>query len=181
MSITTDEIRKAYDRNLVKLPRRFILAATTNEDQWLRDETGNRRFWPVRCKNIDLEALKNDREQLWAEAVHLYKNGEKWWIDREDDAWEAAEQEQAERMIDDDVWHEAVTTFVGMQKEVKINDILSELKIDLADRNRANQMRVSIILRRLGYKCALRRSGTKVLRVYAKDDAPEPEQQEILL
>ena len=57
------------------MPRQFVAIATTNDEKFLKDPTGNRRFWPIRCVKIDLEALKADREQIWAEAAHLEVQG----------------------------------------------------------------------------------------------------------
>ena len=85
-SKTVDAARPAYGRNRVDRPRRCIFVATTNEDTYLRDTTGNRRFWPVRLqgvipsadgkKMIDLAGIERDRDQLWAEAVAIEATGE---------------------------------------------------------------------------------------------------------
>jgi predicted P-loop ATPase len=68
---------------VIEAPRRFIVAGTVNPNGpgYLHDATGARRFWPVACgKPCDLEALERDRDQLWAEAVHLFQAGEQWWL-----------------------------------------------------------------------------------------------------
>ena len=73
---TTDIARMAYDRSTSSFPRHFVFMGTTNAEQYLNDRTGNRRFWPVKVKMIDLKALANDRDQLWAEAVHWESQNE---------------------------------------------------------------------------------------------------------
>jgi putative DNA primase/helicase len=77
----TDVFRPPYGRRSLRFPRTCIFCATTNDSSSLVDETGNRRWWPVKVGHIDIPALARDRDMLWAEAVALYQAGEKWWLE----------------------------------------------------------------------------------------------------
>src|SRR6266851_2892369 len=82
MSRTTDRFRPPYGRMPIQVERQNVFAGTTNENEYLKDATGGRRFWPIRCTAIDLAALNRDKDQLWAEAVAIYIGKlSKWWID----------------------------------------------------------------------------------------------------
>jgi predicted P-loop ATPase len=110
LSRTHDVFRPPYGRRAVTVPRQCVFLGTTNERQYLRDRTGNRRFWPVRCTSIDLEALERDRDQLWAEAVHAYLAGEKWWLPPELEALAADEQD--DRLLTTEI-DEMVADYLG--------------------------------------------------------------------
>jgi predicted P-loop ATPase len=73
-----DTYRPINGRETVNVPRQCVFAATVNPTEYLTDEE-NRRFWPVRCGQIDVVAILRDRDQLWAEAVVLYRKGSSWW------------------------------------------------------------------------------------------------------
>jgi predicted P-loop ATPase len=77
----TDIFRPPYGRRTQRFPRTCIFCATTNDSSSLVDETGNRRWWPVKVGHIDIPALARDRDMIWAESVALYRAGEKWWLE----------------------------------------------------------------------------------------------------
>ena len=114
LSRTVDRYRPPYDRYVVDVPRQCVFAGSVNPDTYLRDETGNRRFWPVRCGCIDLDALRRDRDQLWAEAVVRYREGAIWWID-DRDLITAANAEQEAR-VQGDAWNARIDRWLVFER-----------------------------------------------------------------
>ena len=106
---TIDDFRMPYGRRNAKYPRRTCFAATTNQDEYLKDTTGARRFWPIRCGAIDLGLLAAIRDQLFAEAVILFRAGTPWHPTREEER-DLIKPEQEEREVDD-VWYPRLYRF----------------------------------------------------------------------
>lgn len=90
-----DRYRNPFGKSVNDYPRATVFAATTNETVYLKDPTGDRRWWPVRCGEIDVASLAQDREQLFAEAVHRFRAGEQWWLTQHEEV--VARKEQASR------------------------------------------------------------------------------------
>ena len=99
LSRQTDRGRLAYDRITSEVPRQCIFIGTTNDTEYLKDTTGNRRFWPVKVGRVDIEALKRDRDQLWAEAAAREVQGE--CIRLAEELWPVAAVHQAQRTTTD--------------------------------------------------------------------------------
>lgn len=182
MSITIDEIRVPYGREMMKFPRRFVWAGSTNESHWLKDQTGNRRFWPVDCGKIDIKGLIADREQIIAEAVYKYKNKAQWWIGRDNPIWGVVESEQRHRLLED-IWFSPVERFVDGINFITVGEVLQHLKIDTKDQNSRHQKQVIGILKQLGYhRKEKRHNGRKVNgweRISSVQEILEPEFEEM--
>jgi hypothetical protein len=108
VSQTVDRARPAFGRSRIDRPRRCIFVGTTNDDEYLKDQTGNRRHWPVKLKEswrIDLERLQSERDQLWAEAAAaeaaVDAMGRKEPLFIPEELWPEAAVEQAKRMVGD--------------------------------------------------------------------------------
>ena len=146
---TEERFRPAYGRSEVLFPRQCVFAGTTNAEAYLRDETGNRRFWPVAVGHVDLEGLALDRDQIWAEAVIRFRAGEKWFLSRE--VYAASESEQLDRQMEDP-WLGKINDYLFGRTEVCIADIAVEglgLEVGRVARGEAN--RITGVLRTIGW------------------------------
>lgn len=94
LSRQSDRVRMAYERKARTFPRRCIFIGTTNDECYLTDDTGNRRYWPVRCHidQIDHESVRAVSDQLWAEAVVRYRAGETAYLDEAERVMAVVEQ-----------------------------------------------------------------------------------------
>jgi predicted P-loop ATPase len=159
MSRTTDRFRPPYGRRVVEQPRQCLFAGTVNGSEYLRDESGGRRWWPIACSNIDIDGLAADRDQLWAEARDRYAAGEPWWLDTDELNFCAAEEQSARFQADP--WQEMIEQRVVGQPSVSVGEVLSFLGIPKKDLTQAQANRVSACLKALGWKRKQIRIGGK--------------------
>ena len=108
---TVERYTPKYARQEVCEPRQCLFIGSTNEDVYMRDATGARRFWPVKVGEINLDALTVDRDQLLAEAFTAFQGGASWWPDREFEAEHIAPQQEARYEVDP--WEEHVATWLA--------------------------------------------------------------------
>ena len=120
---TTDRFRPPYGSRIIESPRSCVFWGTTNADGYLKDETGGRRFWPVKIGRINVEMLRDMRDQLWAEAVILYNANVPWWITKQETQRDA-ERHQRDRYIGDP-WDEIIGSYIDLYSEVTISDVLT--------------------------------------------------------
>ncbi len=157
ISSQEDRFRAPYDRAPKEWPRQTVFFGTTNQDEYFKDQTGNTRYWPWRVEEagrIDLDGLAEVRDQLFAEAVALYKAGERWHPTREEQQV-LFEPEQADREISDP-WQSLIGKWlrVSLSDRVTVTDVLEDcLKIEPGKLDSARQMstRVGIAMKRLGW------------------------------
>lgn len=173
MSRSEERFRPAYGRTEVVEPRRCVFIGTTNRSDYLMDDTGNRRFWPVKIKKFDLDKLTTDRDQLWAEAVAAYRMGEKWWLDHAD---EIAATGVANARRADDPWESVVLNAVIGKTHTGTAEILTVIGVSVERRTRSDNMRVAGILERAGwvnngkYTSGTHRGSTRFLSPHGRAD-----------
>lgn len=162
LSRRDERIRLPYGRRTVKWPRQCVFAGTTNKNDWSTDETGARRFWPLTITKIDIGAITELRNQIWAEARDRYLAKEPWWLDTEELISTAASEQDArytgdpwDQKVADHVAAKAARAIEGttISETVTTADILANvIGMPDKDQTRADQMRVGNILRMLGWR-----------------------------
>jgi len=145
-----------YIAHPIQVKRSCVFAGTVNLGEYLHDKTGNRRYWPIRCgEDIDVAALARDRDQLWAETVQLYRNGEKWWVESHETDKFRIEQEEREIA---DALEDRLRDFLAERPDgVTMRDILEScLDLEYRDWTHALQVRIGQILAKIGWEISRR-------------------------
>ena len=161
VSSHTDTFRPSYARYVQQFPRECLFFGTANDSDWQRDSTGGRRFMPLWVGMIDFDAISAVRDQLWAEAVYRFKEGEPWW-----QLPPGAAAEQEARYVEDP-WAEPVVKWLNGEgtvnpplKNATAAEIMENaLKIEPKKQDRVAQRRVGELMRRLGWKRRQKRLG----------------------
>lgn len=170
LSRQIDHYRAPYERRAESIPRQSIFAGSTNDTQYLKDSTGNRRFWPVRCApasgRADTIGLSAVVEQLWAEARQAYLMGETWWLDDQDHEALAIARDIQESRTEDDPWIELLRERLDLGvRYITTDDVAHALGIDIAKLDPRTGLRFGKVLKALGL--ARKRISINGQRVYA--------------
>ena len=154
MSTCIDRVRVPYGRMTEDHPRQSVFAGTTNRDDWQQDDTGARRFWAIRCGFLNLDWIRDNREQLFAEAVARFNAGETWWSVPSAEAAAAAEERRPE-----DPWEQILETFLERNEIYSSRSLLAHpLNIEIEHQSQQSAGRVGRIMRKLGWVSFTQRS-----------------------
>ncbi len=164
ITMREDVYRASYAHYAKAYPRQCVFVGTNNETQYLRDATGARRFIPIRCTKSDWKGLRENRDQLWAEAVYRFKRGDPWWVFPPD-----TEKEQSAR-FDEDPWEQPISKWLeGKGDEADPGELLKEaVGVPLKEQHQGVSMRVKKVMTRLGWEKKQRRRHSKMVRLWVK-------------
>jgi len=172
LSRTEDSYVGKWEKHPASFKRQCVLAGNMNPDGngYLLDATGNRRFWPVRVGQIDIEAVKRDRDQIWAEAMHCWLRGDRWWVDKGE--LEPVAAEQALRR-EEDPWEKIIGPWAQTQVGTftSLDVAVGPLQIKPENISRAVSTRIGIALKLLGFERHRVRDGNDLKWLYRR---PEP-------
>lgn len=154
ISRSAERFRPTWGRNDVFEPRQCVFVGTTNDSFYLRDDSGARRFWPIKVGPIDLDELRRNRDQLFAEAVVRFRGNGRWWPD-------AAFQDehikpQQDARSEGDPWDLPVCEYLEARPpgaKVTVKEIASAaLGLEIAKVGTTEERRIGRIVRRRGWK-----------------------------
>jgi len=152
-----DRYRNPYGRKPVDVPRQGVFAGSVNHGTYLKDDTGNRRYWPVKVGGLSIDELRNDRDQLWAEALHEYNQGTEWWARASD---KSMFEEQQEERYQGDAWETRIKQWLAappneggvLVDAVTLADVLrGALALDPSKWSQPEQQRAGRIMARIGW------------------------------
>jgi predicted P-loop ATPase len=183
VSSVEDRFRPPYGSRMVKMPRRAVLAGTTNSDQFLKDATGDRRMWPVHVTEIRVDLLQACRDQLFAEALHLLEkksgtDAARYYPTKAEEETLFKPEQERWRMVD--AWHDWIADYVE-KDTANADDDPNELppakrgfftaqelftkalhiKAERIDNAKLMQIRVSACMRELGFASAREPAGRR--------------------
>ena len=175
LSRQVDRARLAYGRLTTVRPRQCVIVGTTNSDRYLKDGTGNRRFWPVAVGRFDVDALRRDRDQLWAEASAAEAAGESIRLDSRH--WAAAGAAQESRRVEDP-WVQKLADVLGDQTgKLRAEDAWRIVGVRSEHRTQEQNERLGGAMRELGFERRKARFGRGPEWCYARGNRSERQVQ----
>jgi len=156
---TVDVYREPFAILATDHPRQCVFAGTTNQSNYLLDDSGNRRFWPVKCGVIDKTWITSHREQIFAEAFVAINSGATWW----EIPQEQTKREQEARMLIDGLI-EKVKDYIELHPtNIRVSEMLESWEVPKHQWSQPMQKRIVSALRQLGF-ASFKTSGLQVWR-----------------
>ncbi|AJY29783.1 virulence-associated E family protein [Burkholderia thailandensis 34] len=167
-----DRFRNFYGKRATDVPRQCVFAGSVNFDTYLKDESGNRRYWPLRVGGlVDIDGIARVRDQLWAEAVLLYRAGVVWHVTEQERP--LFEIEQAER-YEGDVYEDKIAKALEYVSHTTMESILADiLKLDTSKWTLAEQRRIGKALKSLGWVRKRESTGSRGWYYVREEQEPE--------
>ena len=181
-----DRFRPPYGKFVATFRRQTVFVGTTNQSHYLIDETGNRRFLPITVGAIDLEALKRDRDQLFAEAMALAADERNGWLSYVKQTREVVEAQ--ERRVESDPWEDDALKQADelsgvVRRPFQAGEVLKAMDMPIAQITKAASDRIGRILRMNGFRYGTHRDPVtkKVIKGYRhmqqNEDSPSTESE----
>jgi predicted P-loop ATPase len=159
---TADRVRSPYGILDKRYPRQSVFFGGTNNDCYLKDVTGNRRFWPVACSDVitnrdgsfvDRDGLVRDRDQIWAEVYQMFQDGVSWKLTSI--VKKLAKEEQEERVLPEP-WFDSIASFLASDEMAKVGEISLAMLLQTVDKPLAgvtafDYARLADIVKKLGW------------------------------
>lgn len=176
----SDRIRAPFDRKAKDYPRQCLFVGSTNKDEYLKDDTGNRRYWPFKVvSNCEIDLIRRDREQLFAEALYLYECGEVTYL-KESHLVEKMKAQQGLREMQDVLIEHidsVVTSLIkakpALAEGFTMHDLFETGKLTGLKLDQYNTSRVGSALKKLGFTNRARRVNKVLRRVWRKEETDE--------
>jgi len=166
-----DRARAAYGRIAEEVPRRCIFFGTTNTLKFMNDPTGGRRFWPVTVKRFDVDALRRDRDQLWAEAAHREAADESIRLDPA--LYDSAAEVQSKHEVENPFVDVLARALGNKEGKIRSADCWDIVGVPTAQRTQDHNNRLGKAMQELGWKQTNLPFGCgKNERCYARGEAP---------
>jgi predicted P-loop ATPase len=173
-----DKFRPPYGRVTEDFARASVICGTTNEEQFLQDSTGNRRYMVIPVRHIDTNAIARDRDQLWAEAAYRFRCGEPWHLTGEEMAVQALKNTE---LVSEDPWEEVIREWLPKSDlvtscfQVTLEKLLGQcLQIPAERRTKGMQVRAGQVMSGLGWMRRKEQTAGKRQSIYtAPENWPE--------
>ena len=152
VSTATDEFRVPYGARVDAHPRSCIFVGTTNERNYLKDDTGSRRYLPVDCQKVEWDLLTENLDQYYAEAYEraIIHNENHWDYPVEMHRLITGKRDAADKEIDS--WQEIISDFAFDVQRVMVSDLYTILSIPTHMQNLMTSSRIGRIMRKLGFE-----------------------------